>query len=196
MSSARICAGLVALVAWIGLAVQLQASTALVGSVPGAMWAMLLYFTVLTNLLVAVVFSLIALGRAPAAWIVGGTMMAILLVGVTYALLLRGLVELSGGARLADILLHSVTPVLVPLWWLAFARKGQLSVRDPLKWVALPLGYFLYGTIRGAAGGKYPYPFMNPTNIGWSGVAAYAVALAAGFLLASYAVLWLDRRLS
>lgn len=195
MSSARICAGLVALVAWIGLAVQLQASTALVGSVSGAVWAMLLYFTVLTNLLVAVVFSLIALGRAPAAWIVGGTMMGILLVGVTYALLLRGLVELSGGARLADILLHKVTPVLVPLWWLAFARKGQFSAHDPFIWVLLPLGYFVYGIVRGGAGGKYPYPFMNPTNIGWTGVAAYAVALAVGFLLVSYAVLWLDRRL-
>ena len=44
-------------------------------------------------------------------------------------------------------------------------------------------------------GGKFPYPFMNPVKIGWAGVAAYAVALAAGFLITGHAILWLDRRL-
>jgi len=196
MSPARVFAGLVALAAWTGLGLQLHASATLSGSVPGAVWAMLLYFTIITNLVVAGVFSLIALGRAPAPRLIAGAMMAILLVGVTFALLLRGLNTPTGAARAADFIMHEVTPVAVPLWWLAFAAKGRLVAGDPFRWMAPPLAYFPYGIARGMAGGKYPYPFMNPAEIGWAGVAAHAAALAAGFLIAGHVVLWLDRRLA
>jgi hypothetical protein len=36
-----------------------------------------------------------------------------MLVGIVYWLLLRGLLELSGGALMADALLHTVVPILV-----------------------------------------------------------------------------------
>ena len=49
--AARLTAALVALVAWSGLLVQWQASTALMGDGAAALWAMLRFFTVLTNLL-------------------------------------------------------------------------------------------------------------------------------------------------
>jgi hypothetical protein len=196
--AARLAAALIALAAWAGLGVQWQASTAMTGAAGDALWAMLRFFTILANLLVAIHFTAIAAGsrRAARPFLLGGTMLAILLVGIVYFLLLRGLLELSAGARLADILLHMVTPALVPLWWLAFAPKGGLRARDPLRWALLPLVYFAYALARAAADGRYPYPFMNVTRLGWGIVLLYAAAIAAGFLLAGFLLLRLDRALA
>ena len=190
----RVAAGLAGAVAWAGLAVQFAASTELAGSAGAAAWVMLRYFTILTNLIVALLFTAIALGRASRRlpFLLGGTTLAILLVGIVYALLLRGLIELSGGAWLADLLLHTATPILVPLYWLAFAPKGGLARRDPLLWALYPLAYFVYALARGAAEGRYAYAGqLAPARI-----ALNALIMAAGFLLAGHGLLYLDRRLA
>lgn len=194
----RLVAGLIASIGWVGLAVQLDASIGLTGSVPGAIWTMLLFFTIIANLLAAIVLTGIAFDRRSLAApiVIGGVTIAILLVGVVYALLLRGLLELSGGARLADILLHSVTPVLVPLYWLLLAPKGGLTWRAPFLWACLPLGYFGYALVRGALDGHYPYPFMNVAEIGWGATLTNAFVMAAGFLVTGFALVWLDHRLA
>lgn len=196
MTIARIAAALIALGAWVGLAVQLQASVELMGSVGAALWAMLRFFTVTTNLIVAMLFTVVALGRRVSAFALGGTTLAILLVGIVFALLLNGLIELSGGALLADLLLHRITPALAPLWWLAFAAKGGLRRRDPLLWAIYPLFYFAYALARAGLDGRYPYPFMDAGRIGWLQTGLNAVEVAAGFVLSGLLMVWLDRRLA
>lgn len=193
---ARIAAAFVALIAWAGLAVQLEASIGIAGTVGGALWAMLRFFTVLTNLIVALIFTVIALRRQVPPSLVGGALLAIILVGIVYATLLVGLVELSGGALLADFLLHRVTPVLVPLWWLAFAAKGRLQRHDPILWALYPLAYFAYALGRGAIDGRYPYPFMNVARIGLAETSLNALLMAAGFMIGGTLLLWVDRRLA
>lgn len=196
--AARGLAGAIALLAWIGLSVQFAASFGRVGSPVGAAWVMLRYFTVITNLLLALVLTGVALGRpgAGAPRVVGGVTLAILLVGVVYNLLLRDLLDLSGGAKVADILLHQVTPVLGVLFWLAYAPKGALRLADPVIWAAFPLVYFAYALARGATEGVYAYPFMDVSRIGWAATGVNAFAIAAGFLVAGYVVVWLDGRLA
>lgn len=197
-TQARFAAAIVALVAWTGLLVQWQASTALAGSAGAALWAMLRFFTILANLLVAVLFTAVALGarRAARPFPLAGAALAILLVGIVYFLLLRGLLELSAGARLADTLLHMATPALVPLWWLAFAPKGGLRARDPLLWALLPLAYFPYALARAAVDGRYPYPFVNVARLGWGQVLINAVAIAVCFVATGWLLVRLDRALA
>lgn len=189
----RVAAAAVGLVAWCGLAVQLNASIDLTGSLTAALWGMLRYFTVIANLLIAAFFTAVALGWRAHAMLFGGATILILLVGVVYALLLRGLLDLSGGAALADFLLHSVTPVLVGLWWLVFAPKGGLSSRDPLSWAVLPFAYFLYALMRAGFDGRYPYPFMDVVRLGWPQVLGNVTLMAAGVLIAGFALVALDR---
>ena len=105
--------------------------------------------------------------------------LAILLVGIVYGLLLNGLLELSGGALLADTLLHKVTPVLAPLWWIAFAPRGQLSWRDPWGWALFPALYLPYALARGVAEGRYAYPFINVAKFGIGQVLVNAAVSAA-----------------
>lgn len=193
-----IAAAVIALVAWIGLSTQFAATMTYYPSIFEASWAMLRYFTIIANLLVAVVFTAAALGlrSLSSPFMIGFSLVAILLVGVVYGLLLRGMIELSGGAYLADALNHKITPILVLLYWLFFASKGGLKPRDPLKWSALPVAYFAYALVRGSYDGTYAYPFLNPERIGWTGVAAYACAMAAGFMIAGMLLVWLDQTLA
>jgi hypothetical protein len=192
--SSRIAAALLALIAWIGLAVQFSASFGLEGSLVATLWALFWYFTITTNLLVAIVFTGIAVGGKAffGASLIGGVTLSILLVGVTYGLLLHGLVELSGGSAVANVLLHMVTPVLVPLFWLVFVAKGRLTQRDPLRWAIYPLAYLCYALVRGEFTGCYPYPFLNVNQLGWGRSLVNAVLIAIGFFAVSWLFVWLD----
>lgn len=192
----RLAALTIAATAWTGLAVQLVASVQQTGSVLDALWIMLLYFTVITNIVVALLFSALASGWHATPRLVGGVTLSIMLVGAVYHTLLRGLLNLSGGAAFADFLLHTVTPIIVLLWWIAFAPKGGLDRRDPLRWVIFPLIYFCYGLARGTMEGRYPYPFMNLTALGWPHTLSNAAAIAGGFVVAGYGLFKMDRLLS
>jgi hypothetical protein len=127
--------------------------------------------------------------------VIAGVTLAILLVGIVYGLLLNGLRELSGGAALADTLLHKVTPVLVPCWWLAFAPKGMLGRRMPWLWACFPALYLPYALGRGAAEGHYAYPFINVAKLGIGQVLLNSALMGLGFVAAGFALLWLDRRM-
>ena len=194
--TARIAAAIVALVALAGLVVQFAATLDQTGSVAGTLWVLLCYFTVLTNLLVALAFGWVAIGGRPHPRRLAGVMLAILLVGIIYGLLLRGLLTLSGSALLADTLLHKVTPVLVPLWWIAFAVRGQLRWRDPWGWTLFPALYLPYALLRGMAEGRYAYPFIDVAKLGIGTVLVNAVLIAIGFVAAGHALVWIDRRMA
>ena len=192
----RIFAALIAVDAWAVLAVQFADTDHRTGSTGISLWFIFAYFTILTNLLVGVVFSCIAVDRSVLRedWIVAGTVLSIVLVGAVYALLLRGTLEMSGGSAVADRLLHDATPVGAPLFWIFFARKGRLAWRDPLLWAIYPLAYLVYAIGRGLATGKYAYPFLDLLTLGWARTALNALCIAVGFLLCGYAIVWIDRR--
>ncbi|WP_420145314.1 Pr6Pr family membrane protein [Sphingobium sp.] len=191
---ARIAAAIVALAAMAGLSVQYAATLEQTGSAGATLWILLRYFTIWTNIAVALTFAAIAAGRHVTPRRIGGVLLSIMLVGIIYGLLLRGMLALSGGALLADALLHKVTPLLVPLWWIAFARKGRLAPRDPWRWALFPAIYLPYALLRGAVEGRYAYPFINVANLGIGQVLVNALMIAVGFVMAGYALIWIDQR--
>lgn len=192
----RIGAAIVALTALAGLAIQYDATLAQTGSITATLWVLLRFFTILTNGAVVLTFGAVTIGRRVTPRWMGGVLLAILLVGIIYGLLLRGLLSLSGGALLADTLLHKVTPLLTPLWWMVFARKGLLGWRDPWVWAIFPAAYLPYALLRGAMDGVYAYPFINVTKLGIGQVALNALLIAVGFVAAGYLLVWVDRLFS
>jgi hypothetical protein len=186
----------VAVAAWAGLVIQFGASNALAGAPVRALWIMARYFTILTNLAVALVFTVTVFRpKWPSPRLLGGVTIAILLVGIVYATLLAGLLHLSGGARHADLLLHRVTPVLVPLFWLFAAGHGRLTHRDPVAWAAAPIAYWVYALVRGTREGVYAYPFIDVARNGWPTTIVFALIIAAAFFATGHAMVWLDQRL-
>ncbi len=196
MSIARLCAAAIALASWAGLVIQFNATFAQTGSAGATILILLRFFTVITNLLVATTMTVIVGGRRmPDVWL-GGVTLAILLVGLVYITVLRGLVELSGGALLADTLLHMLVPTLAALYWLLIARHGRLRWRDPVWWSLYPLAYLGYALVRGALEHRYPYPFIDVVEIGAAQTALNALLIALAFLAGGLAMVWLDRTLA
>lgn len=195
---AKLFALVIALVAWVGIGIHVEAQWRLSGSFLVALWILADYFTVTTNLLVAVVFSIVALkGTA----VVGPKILAfvtinIALVGVIYALLLQGLVELTAGAAVANVLLHMVTPLLVPIFWLICVPRGRLGNRDPLIWALYPSAYLVYALVRGTAQGHFAYPFINYVTDGIPQVAITVVVITLAYLAAGWLMVLIDRRLA
>jgi hypothetical protein len=191
----RIFAACIAAAAWTGLSVQFVLLCR-ANSILLSLWLMLAFFTITTNILVAVVFTCVAIDRTVlrSDSILAGTMLAIVLVGVVNALLLWGALELSGGSALVDKLLHVVTPVLVLLFWIFVAHKGRLTWRGPLLWAIYPLAYLVYGMARGLATGKYAYPFLNILALGWQRTALNAFLIAVAFMVSGFAIVWIDNR--
>ena len=185
-------AAIVALICWAGLAIQFSATYANQHDVVTTLWILVRFFTVLTNLALAIIMTWVAIGRRISPFLLGGITLAILLVGVVYMTLLRGLIELSGGALLADTLLHKVSPVAMALWWLFFAPRAKLKKSDPIWWAAYPLAYFVYALVRGHYEGKYPYPFMDLGKLGPVQTAINAGGIAMAFILAGFVLVWID----
>jgi len=186
----------IAVVALLGLATNFSVSFAFTGSLWRTSWALLRYFTITSNLLVLAVFICVGISGSLASagkWM-GATVLSIVLVGVVYALLLAGQRDLSGGSLVADVLLHRVTPILVPVFWLLFVPKGRLSRCDPYLWALYPLLYFAYAMIRGALDGRYAYPFINAASLGWPRVILNAALIALGFFGVGEVFVYLDRR--
>lgn len=188
----RAAAALVAIVCWAGLAIQFAATYANAGDVGSTLWILARFFTVITNLGVALAMTWVAIGKRLSPAMLGGLTLAIILVGVVYMTLLRGLLELSAGALLADTLLHKVSPVATALWWLLFAPRDRLQWRNPMLWVLYPLAYFAYALARGQIDGRYPYPFMDVGQLGWAQTAINAGGIAMAFILAGFGLVWID----
>jgi hypothetical protein len=197
-ANARLGAGIVALVGLAGLLIQLSVSLGLAGSLTGALWSMLRFFTIIGNGLAVFLLAAVAWGSAPAfkASRIGGIAVAMGLIGVVFVTLLRNTEHLTGTAQIANVLLHYVMPPLVVLYWLVFAPKGELGRFDPLRWAILPLAYFPYALARAAADGKYAYPFIDAGKLGWPQVLTNASVIALGFVLCGYGLVWLDRAMS
>lgn len=185
-------AALVAIVCWAGLAVQFAATFGHQHHLIPTIWILLRFFTIVTNLLLAIMMTWVAVGRNASAFLLGGATLAILLVGVIYVLLLEGLVHLSGAALIADVLLHKISPIMMALWWLFFAPRAKLRWNAPIWWAAYPVAYLIYVLARGHMDGRYPYPFLDVGRLGWLQTALNVGGIALGFILAGFALVWID----
>ena len=202
MTQRRILAGLVAVVGWIGLGLQLWLSmidmTANGFGAGAALWRYLGYFTILTNILAAIVatraaFRPDARGGVNDPRFEMAVATAIIIVGIVYGVLLAHLVSLGGARLLADMLLHRVQPVLFAvLWWTR--RTGRLTWRDALWAPALPAAYAIYALARGRAEGWYAYWFFDAGKLGAGELARNSAAMLAVTLLVGTALVWADRR--
>lgn len=194
----RLLAFIVCLAAVVGIALELSAQVGQGVSLLEAAWVVLRFFTIITNALVAVMFGWIAVSgeRFRHTRLLAGLVAAIAMVGVIFALLLQGLRDLTGPTLIADFLLHRFNPVLAVVYWLVFARKGRLAFRDPLLWAIYPTAYLGYALVRGAADGRYPYPFIDLSVLGATQVAMNAIGIAAAFIVAGGVMVLLDRALA
>lgn len=195
-SLSRISAGVIALIVWAGLILQFAISipayvqTGL--TAVGAVVQILSFFTIETNLLVAVVLTCFALVPRSAIGkifsqpsVLTATGVYICIVGLVYAVALKGLLHLEGLFKVADFLLHTLSPLVYAVFWLSFLSAYKLPWKVMFKWAAFPLTYLVYSLIRGDIVSWYPYPFINAAKLGYGRVAINSLLVLVVFLVFS-----------
>lgn len=207
MTAARAWHLLTAAVAFFALGLQLvlvwQGHNVLDETNPPALGERLIrfvsYFTVLSNLLVAIIATTLALGtdNERPRWRVWrlNSVVCIAITAVVHWFALRPLLSLDGADWWADKLLHVVVPALAVLGWLAFGPRRRLQRGDLLPALAFPIAWLGYTLVRGAASGFYPYPFLDPDEHSYVVVAVNCSAVAVLFIAVAAGALALDRRL-
>ncbi|MEV4944245.1 Pr6Pr family membrane protein [Streptomyces sp. NPDC053755] len=195
---------LIALAAATGVVIE-----CVLGSVP----VVLSFFTIWSNIAVAVVFALSALrawnGRPPlpALW-TGGVLLCIGVVGLVFHLVLANessafnqaaeIAGLRGGKAVANQLLHTVTPIGAALDWLVLTLPGALRWRHAAQWLAAPAAYLAFALTRGAllspdARTRYTYPFLDVAEHGYASVLLNAAVLGLVFYAVGLLIVGLDR---
>lgn len=192
-----------------GIVLQLEVAAnnanGVFASVPLRILNVLSYFTVQSNILVAVTTGLLAirLDRTETWFRVLRltAVIAITITGVVFHLALKGLQELNGKAVTADWILHTASPLLGLVGWLVFGPRGwvnrrivQLSVVFPVLWLSYTL---IKGPLLQDRNGRdfYPYPFLDVVDHGYVRVLLNVVLVAAFFFVLAFGALAADRRL-
>ena len=180
----------IAAVAWFALVLQLllMVQQAAPGTSLHAVINYFSFFTILTNLLVALSSTLPLLAPHSVAGqvflrpsIQSAAAVYIAIVGITYSLLLRHLWNPQGAQKIADALLHDVVPVLYVAFWIFLVPKFTLRWSDAVRWLAFPVAYMAYTLARGFVSHWYPYYFIDVDTIGWSRALLHALQLLFAF---------------
>ena len=158
------------------------------------------FFTILTNLLVALC-STTLLQRKNNSGLnffsrnknITAIAVYITIVGLVYNLILRFLWQPQGFQLIVDELLHTAIPILFIVFWFVFVPKAYLKTKDIFPWLLYPLLYVIYVLIRGSLNGVYPYPFIDVTQLGYNKVLLNSAVLVVVFILFSLLYVALDR---
>lgn len=189
-----------AVISWAGVLLQLWLSINLAlanGKTAGdGVVAFLGYFTVLSNLFVALTASLplFAGSSCFGRWfgkptVRGCATTSILLVGLAYHFLLRNVWAPQGLQFLADIMLHYMVPISALAYWVACPPRVKLDVSALLAWCLYPIGYIVYALIRGEVLDSYPYHFIDVTSLGYRQVMLNGLGLLGFFIVLGAVVL-------
>jgi hypothetical protein len=191
-SLSKIAGALVGIAAWLGLIVQFyvtQTSPNLSNVSPFERTLRYFeYFTIITNLLVAVSLTgSLFLRRTRIGRFFARSSMAtaaalyIAMVGLVYNLVLASSHEFHGAAQIANVLTHIVVPLAYFTYWLFFVLKGQVTWTMPLIWLIYPAVYVVYALVRASSTGRYPYPFLDVSRLGAQAVLFNTFALTVAF---------------
>lgn len=185
-----------ALVVWFGLILQFYISIEKYltegWTLGGAFVQVISYFTIQTNILVAVALTSLLL-KPKSSWGVFFSRISVLtaitvyitIVGLIYAVILKGLWKPEGLFKLADFLLHTLSPILFVVLWFVFLPKGNIKWKQLFLWAIFPIYYLIYSLIRGAFVGLYPYGFIDAGIIGYNQVMINSLMVLIVFLVIS-----------
>lgn len=166
----------------------------------GALWFLLTFFTILTNIGVVLVHLSAQTTVEGLGWfrqVYVRTMFAVLIfvVMLVYHFVLAPLWQPHGLFAVADIGLHYVTPLLYLAWWLPAPRSETTKFSDIPIMLLPPILYLVWALTRGLIVGEYPYPFLNYDVLGAALLARNIVGLFLAVALLYALFIFIERRL-
>ena len=197
----RVWFGITAAVVFFGLGLQVVVAIRNpVGHFHGALartFNVFCYFTTESNLIVAITCLLLAIRLSRPSLVFQvfrlDGVLAITVTFVVFHKVLAPFQELSGGAAVADTILHTVSPILCVVGWLVFGPRGVLN-RRVVGWsLAWPVAWLVFTLVRGPLVDWYPYPFMDVREHGYAVVLLNCAVVAVVFLALAGVAAVLDR---
>jgi len=152
----------------------------------GRVFNVFCFFTIQSNLIVGVTSLLLALdpNRSSTAFntlrLTG--IVAIIITGVVYHSVLRGLFDLESWALVADNVIHTVVPAMAVVGWLVWGPRGLTSPRIMKLSVVFPVCWLIFTLIRGPIVDFFPYPFIDVNRLGYVRVIVNCVWVAVLYL--------------
>lgn len=174
-------------------------------------WGMLLYYTVLSNILVfssLIFFIIYDFNKGDATTNIkllrykGGVTMAILITGVIYHFLLAPITKPEDFWTVRNLLVHYIVPWGLVLDTLVFDARKAYRLREPLYWSLAPLAYFAFALLNGlvlklpiphAKNSPFAYFFINVNKLGWNKVLLNVLLISAGYIAVGYLIYFLKR---
>lgn len=195
---------MIALFAWFGLVLQLYLMIRMAlennVSLPAELLRFFSYFTILTNLLVAVCLTCVLV--SPGSWwgkffsrssVQSAVALYIGVVGLVYMVALRHIWNPQGLQLVADGVLHYIVPFLYVLYWIFLSPSETLQWRHALIWQIYPACYLIFVLIRGALMNVYPYYFLDRNVYDWSRIIVHISILIGVFMVLGFLLVGLTR---
>jgi hypothetical protein len=195
-------AGVIAMVAWMAIIVQLGLNLAGAGAKGVPLWRVPIdlygYFTIWSNTLVALVTTRFARGGDENGLFgrpvtLAATVVYIIVVGLIYNTLLVQHNPQTGLRLVIDTIFHTAIPIAYPLWWLVFVPRGRLGWNAVAPSVIFPVVYGVVALVKGAITGKYAYFFIDVGKYGLGQVLLNILALGLLYAVLMAIVVALDR---
>ncbi|MFM8781307.1 MAG: Pr6Pr family membrane protein [Gemmatimonadota bacterium] len=164
------------------------------------------YFTILTNLLVALVITIPAVAPKSVAagffsnlrttWTAAA---AIVVVGIAYHVLLSAQYNPTGLGAWTDLAFHYLVPTLFAVYWVTTSEVGGARFLPQIGVLSLyPFAYFVYVIGRGEVLGTYPYFFVDVRTLGLLGALKNALGILVFYLFVAWVLAllagWVSRR--
>ncbi len=160
------------------------------------------FFTIESNIIALVVLALFGLRRSTSATqslelLRGAAVLYMATTGVVYGLLLSGYTEgLDTTLPWVNNVVHRIMPLVLVADWLINPPAVRVAFRTALVWLIFPIVFLVYSLIRGPIVDWYPYPFLNPDDVGgYGGVALYCVGIAVFIVAMTWLVVWVGDHL-
>lgn len=141
------------------------------------------YFTNLSNLIVAVVLTMLARkpDRGGAVWhaVRMDSLVMIAITGLIYAIVLAPDAQVEGLDIIVNAIKHYIVPIMTVFLWLLVGPRRQLTFASVFTALVIPITWAIYTLIRGEFISAYPYGFLNVIAYGLPAVLTNIAGVAA-----------------
>lgn len=158
------------------------------------------FFTILTNCIVFICSALLLFGGNfrisnffSKATTITAITVYIVIVGITFNLLLRSIVDLKGLHSLVSEIFHTVVPILFFFYWLFCINLEKVSFKNILLWLIYPIVYEIFTLLHGIYTDFYPYPFIDATKLGFPTALLNGVFILVAFLFLSLILIYISK---
>ena len=164
------------------------------------LWEYFSYFTVLSNICITVVFLYIGfagLKKSKKSSFIrvfyGPSVLYLCMTGIVYWTILHGGKQLTTDVEWITLVLHGLMPIGVVVGWVLFSIKNY-TWKNVFSWLSFPLLFVVYTLLHGPFVQWYPYPFLNPTLVGYRGVGEWTAGILAGAFLVGEVLVFIAKK--